>query len=838
MVKKLIVLLLIGKLSIGVGFAQKIDVSKIKLSWEVTGVSHDQPTKINAVLTITNDSDKTLPANGWKLYFNYGRTVSDATNIVNWEFINGDLNRIVPQNGFPALKSKESVKINYTASGKAINFRDAPSGFYLVWDNNDKVGVPLPEIQILPLNPKLKSNHVTPQQLFIQNKTIRDIAPDSLIKIFPSPVKYSELPGTFILNRNTIIESAPFCLKEADLFKADIALILGKPSANYKNKISLVKQAGIHKEGYELSVTAQQVTIKASTSTGMFYGIQSLKNLFTVKDFTGKAQEGIKIPLVEVSDYPRFGYRGFMLDVARNFHSKKEVFKILDLMGSYKLNVLHFHLNDDEGWRLQIPSLPELTEVGAKREHTLSNKKSLQPAYGSGPVGGTAPGSGFYSREDFIEILRYANKRHIKVIPEVETPGHARAAIKSMDSRYESLMAKGKRDEAEQYLLRDINDQSVYQSVQKWDDNVMNVALPSTYNFIAKVVDELILMYREAEAPLQTVHLGGDEVPAGVWEKSPAVSLLMENNPEIKSVDDVWYYYFKKVNNILKERGLYLSGWEEVALRKTLLEGKSRYIPNPQFVNDNFHAYVWNNVWGWGSEDLAYRLANAGYKTILAPATNFYFDMAYYEDFEELGTYWASYTDLDAPFRFVPFNYYKNAIDKTGKAVDQKVFQYRDRLTEFGKSNIVGLQALIWSETIRNHDQLEYMLAPKILGFAERAWAKDPLWATEQDSAKAELLYQNDWNTFVNRVGKRELPRLNTMAGGFNYRIPTVGATVNNGLVYANIQIPGLTIRYTTNGKTPDNSSKIYTQPFKKKGVIKFRAFNDKGRGGKTISLD
>ena len=138
---------------------------------------------------------------------------------------------------------------------------------------------------------------------------------------------------------------------------------------------------------------------------------------------------------------------------------------------------------------------------------------------------------------------------------------------------------------------------------------------------------------------------------------------------------------------------------------------------------------------------------------------------------------------------------------------------------------------------MRNNDQLEYLLAPKIIGFAERAWAKDPAWATEKDSTISKELYNKAWSSFVNRVGKRELPRLNTLGGGFKYRIPAVGAITKEGCVYANIQIPGLIIRYTTNGKEPNRSSKIYSHPLNNKGLIKFRAFNDTGRGGKTISL-
>src|SRR5690606_2243171 len=382
-----------------------------------------------------------------------------------------------------------------------------------------------------------------------------------------------------------------------------------------------------------------------------------------------RSQRSITIPAVEVSDEPRFGYRAFRMDVARNFQSKEQVMTVLDLMASYKMNVLHFHLNDDEGWRLEIPSLPELTEVGARRAHSI-DEQSLPPSYGSGPDATNKAGTGYYSKSDFIEILKYANARHIRVLPEVETPGHARAAVKSMEARYRRLMKAGQEEQAKEYLLNDIDDQSVYRSVQKWDDNVMNVALPSTYRFIEKVVDEIIGMYKEAGAPLSTIHLGGDEVPAGVWEKSPQVQKLMNENSELAGVDDLWDYYFDKVNRILKAKGLYLSGWEETALRKTTLDGKVRWIPNPKFVNENFHAYVWNNVWGWGNEDLAYRLANEGYKTILAPATNFYFDMAHQKNFDELGTYWASITDIDAVFEFVPFDYYKTAQDPLGRPVD------------------------------------------------------------------------------------------------------------------------------------------------------------------------
>ncbi|MEZ4900271.1 MAG: family 20 glycosylhydrolase [Spirosomataceae bacterium] len=176
---------------------------------------------------------------------------------------------------------------------------------------------------------------------------------------------------------------------------------------------------------------------------------------------------------------------------------------MLDLMGFYKLNVLHLHFSDDEGWRIEIPSLPELTQVGAVRGHTNTPHKYLQPSYGSGPEAAQNAGTGHYSRQDFIEILRYANARHIKVIPEIEAPGHARAAVKAMEARYVAKMAAGEKEEAEKYLLHDPTDRSVYRSVQMWNDNVMNVAMPSVYRFLETVFRRAVSMYREANAPLK-----------------------------------------------------------------------------------------------------------------------------------------------------------------------------------------------------------------------------------------------------------------------------------------------------------------------------------------------
>ncbi|MDX1585836.1 MAG: family 20 glycosylhydrolase, partial [Balneolaceae bacterium] len=600
----------------------------------------------------------------------------------------------------------------------------------------------------------------------------------------------------------------------------------------------LLRRAETEPEGYLLSIRPRTITISASDAAGIFYGIQSLKTAIPPKAWSS-VQPSVAIPAMEVSDHPRFGHRAFMQDVARNFLSKEQILKTLDLMSLYKLNVFHFHFNDDEGWRIEIPGLPELTQVGSRRAHTLTNENHLQPSHGSGP-NSNYPGSGHYTTEDFIEILEYATERHIKVIPEIETPGHARAAIKAMDARYRRLMQEGRVEEAPRYLLRDLRDRSEYRSVQGWDDNVIDVSLPSTYRFLGKVIDELQAMYKEAGAPLERIHMGGDEVPNGVWELSPSVMKLVRDNPDIESVGELWGYFFKRVNNMLQERGLLLYGWEEIGMKQAFWGGESHHVADTAFAKENVQVDVWNNVMGSGAEDLAYRLANAGYKVVLSGVSNFYFDLAYQKAFPEPGLYWGGFNSLDKPFSFIPYNYYKNAEkDLLGRPLAADHFNDMVRLTEDGRNNIVGIQSLLWAEKLISSERQEYMLTPKLLAMAERAWAPKPLWAEGDWGSDNEERYREAWSAFLNVAAKRELPRLDHYAGGFAYRIPTPGAMVQDSMVHANVQMPGFTIRYTTDGSEPTTESYEYTEAFAlpEDGVVKMRVFNHAGRAGRTVTI-
>jgi len=823
-------------------------VSGLSISWKNVTNNYEGKPQSRQALIFTTSSKYQLPAKGWKIYFNNARQFvpNSVTGGLQVEHINGDFFCLSPMGDFKGIGKGQSLTMEFTASEWVVNISDAPEGFYLVWDSQPGKTFPITKFHAeqstkpeqLMRSPQDRIEAATAASIYEQNKLIENIAVDKLVKVFPTPVTYKEQPGTFILDGSINVQSSPLFKSEQAYLKETLgSLLIAGNSTGKTGRQIILQQKPMAAEAYELIISTNQITINAADGAGIFYGIQSLKTLIDPKAY-GQKQKSISIQNVTVNDQSRFSYRAFMLDVARNFKPKQEIIKLLDVMSLYKLNVLHFHLTDDEGWRLEIPELPELTAVGAKRGHTLTNTDNLQPALGSGPDITNKQGSGYYTKADFIEILKYATQRHIRVIPEIESPGHARAAIKSMDARYEHYLKLGQKAEAEQYLLRDLNDTSKYTSVQHYNDNVIDVSLPSTYAFISKVTASVVQMYKQADAPLQTIHFGGDEVPAGAWQGSPAFRQLMKTDTVIHSTDDLWLHYYTRVNDILKSNGLYLTAWEEVGLVKAIQNKQKVNVINKSLANNNVHLEVWNNVIGWGAEDLAYKQANAGYKVILSCVSNMYFDMASEKAFNEPGYYWGSYVDVEKLFKFIPFNYFKNTTeDQLGRPLNSAYLSTKEKLTETGKTNIVGLQGALFGETLKTPERMEYMLLPKLLGLAERAWEADPEWATSEDTTQAKELYNHAWSTFVNQISKRELPRLDKYAGGFNYRIPEVGAIEKDGMVLMNSQLPGFNIHYSTDGSVPNMKSPVYRSPIPFSRDLKMVLFNAKGNSGRVISF-
>lgn len=805
---------LVLALTPGAGAAQT--APRLQLRWELTADSQ-------ATFTLTNRDTKPLPATGWAIYFSALHSADSGSVGAGFAIqdVMADLHRIVPGAGFAGLAPGATVKIPYLTQ-PLRNRSFAPAGPYIVFAAAPDVGVPLSDYVAAPF--ERSHDVVTPQAQFALDSGVRDIPASELPPVFPTPLQLTKGTGELRLT------ALPQITAGADLAnEAAFASEYLRPyfRAGRKGTVPPVRlevgpvEGQSSPEAYELAIDpATGVRIVGVSSAGVFYGLQSLRSLLPAPT----PAAGLVLPAIRVVDAPRFGYRGFMLDVARNFQPKAAVLRTLDLLARYKLNVFHMHLTDDEGWRVEIAGLPELTAVGARRGHTLDSKQFLQPAFGSGPLVDRPWGSGFFSHADYVEIVRYAAARHIEIIPEIEMPGHARAAIKAMEAR---VRASGGGDR--QYLLTDPDDRSTYTSVQGYPDNVMNPALESTYGFIERVVGELAAMHREAGAPLRHIHMGGDEVPAGVWVGSPAVQAYMQAHG-LTNVDDLWFVFYGRIEQILKAQGLVPSGWEEIAVRKTRRDGRRAVIVNPGFAERGWRAYVWNNVPGWGAEDLAYRLANGGYDVVLSPVSNYYFDLAWNPNPEEIGLDWGGFIDLRKPFQFIPFDYYRNA-------GPDSLFVGKDRLTDYGRAHIVGLQGNLWSETLGGEGRLDYMMVPKLFGLAERAWAPDPDWARERDPARSASLYAAAWSRFVNVVGRRELPRLDRDVPGLAYRIPSPGLSVDGGMVRCSVELPGFTLRYTTDGSEPTGRSPEVRGPIPLRGTIGVAAFTTTGRKGHTVHL-
>lgn len=362
---------------------------------------------------------------------------------------------------------------------------------------------------------------------------------------------------------------------------------------------------GWHPAGwYRITIGEEgEPKIEAHDEDGSFYAQTTLSKLPR------------PLPPMTIEDWPDYQYRGFMLDVVRDFRSVDEVFQILDLMASWKLNTLHFHLADDESWCLEIKGFPELTEYGAHHalpDWNLQETKALKPT-ANGKIGNAT----YYSAEEYKQILRYAWEHRIAVIPEFDTPGHSRASIKAMKSYEQRTGDSG-------YRLQDPADTSHYWSTQDFTDNVLSVDLPSVYKFYGVVFDEVIRLHQEAGVPLPAIHIGGDEVPEGAWSG--------RDRSEMKEI------FINNMLDLAEARGIRLAGWEDIA-RDLKPETQERLKRSLYFLN------VWNTD---GIE---------GFPVVLSPAAYTYLDLAYSDAPDEIGLSWAGYVDERKAFSLNPQAY-------------------------------------------------------------------------------------------------------------------------------------------------------------------------------------
>ena len=834
------------------------------VSWKL--IDNIPGDRFKSEITLRNDGKAALSKN-WSLYFNSSSKLLPESVSTDYELthVNGDLYVIRSAEKLPHIAPGDSRRISLEGSPWAINISDAPSGFYIVMnDDRGQPGKPvsLPiHLEPFPEASKLHRGAAdlvpiqTAASRYIENESLTKLPPAQLVKVVPTPVKIEPAPGRSVLDASTIISCEPALRKEATFLADAIGHSLNGAitiqESDAKNRLSQssirlrigdVEIAGQARkpgdDAYELTTKRDAgVEIVGTDPAGVFYGIQTLRSLLPIDAYREKSGQ-LSIEGVRIADAPRFAYRGLHLDVARNFQSKQTVKKLLDLMAFYKLNRLHLHLTDDEGWRIEIKQLPELTSVGSRRGHTLNEAENLIPSLGSGPFPdrNSSPGSGFYTQDDLIELLRYADTRHIAVIPEIDLPGHARAAVKSMQARRHRLARQPQNDSALAPLLTDPGDKSKYESVQLWRDNVVDVGREDTYQFVELVVSELLDIYKRAGVPLTRVHLGGDEVPKGAWEESPACETIgIDPSSKAPRTSQLELHFLNRASQILQRHSIRPACWEDCLLlevdRNAAAGDHLRAAGKPTPT-----AYVWNNVWGWGREDAAYRLANAGFDVVLCNATHLYFDLACEKDPLEPGYYWASFVGMRAPFEFIPLDFFKNAMrTNMGQPIDGKTFSSRTRLTPHGAKHIRGIQGQLWGENLRNAHSLEYMGFPRIIALAERAWASSPEWAQIEDPTARNRQLHRDWNQFANRLGQRELPRLDYLHGGVEYRLPPPGAIVRDGRIRANTAFPGLDIRYTTGETEPDETAALLPKSIPFSAATKLKSFSTRGRGSRTV---
>jgi hexosaminidase len=779
------------------GCAGNETAAPLTMHWSLGEKSADNNGTLVETITLTNRSKADMPAD-WVIWFNhwYRPVVQPERAPVKVEWLNGTLYKMYPTEYYQTLRAGEVLEIPFETTFPPRNNFSIPEGVFIVIGD----GKPLP-VKTTATGLPLPNDG---RHIYERNKdagewklTEGDIIP--FPKYFLDSKDTSE--GTSEISKQIRITAPEAFAGEARLLGEKLTTYWGaQVSDEGKTVISLVEALSLYEnhitpEGYILKIVNGKVTITAETAAGAFYGTQSLVDM--LKGHTLPAT----LSNIEFADQPDLGFRGQHFDISRNYTTKENLFRLIDQFASLKLNVMHFHFSDDEGWRLEIPGLPELTEIGARRGYTTDERDMLVPAYGGGSDPAQGIGSGYLTKADFIELLKYAKERHITVIPEIESPGHARAAKVAMTARYDKYIDTDPA-KAREFLLEDFEDASRYFAAGDYLDNVMNIALPSTYRFMEKVIDEIVAMYAEADAPLWVVHIGGDEVPDGAWSASPVAEKFMRENG-IADATSLGDYYIIKVNEILKARGLKMAGWQELVVGRSD-EFREAVKDNLGYVNcwrtNGRHAYI------------PYHLANIGYPIVLSNVCNIYFDLAYSGHPDEPGLWWGGYVDEQRAFSMQPFDIYASIRrDDAGYPVDYaSAGEGLEQLTPEGRKNILGVQGQLWAETIRSFDNVGYLLFPKIYGLAERAWNASPAWSESQNEPTAFL---QDYSRFNTIVTEREMPWLKEV--GFNFHISQPGIYIEDGILYANSPIAGAEIRYTTDGSVPTLGSALWTQPVK-----------------------
>ena len=490
------------------------------------------------------------------------------------------------------------------------------------------------------------------------------------IQLIPQPVEIQQSEGVFVLTKtSTIGFDSQESRKIAEMLSQKLNRATGfsfKPQQDKAGSIQFnlnkAPVAQIGKEGYTLVSSSKGVVITANKPAGLFYGMQTLLQLLP-KEIESKTPITItwSVPSVKITDYPRFGWRGIMLDVSRNFFTKEEVKLYIDQIARYKYNTFHWHLTDDNGWRIEIKSLPRLTEVGAWRVPRFGQfGQRAEPKKGEAATVG-----GFYTQADIKEIIQYAQDRNVTIVPEIDVPGHSMSAI----AAYPELSCTKDPDTK-------VNPGS---SFSEWYndgtfkmliDNTLNPSDEKVYEFLDKVFTEMAVLF-----PNPYIHVGGDECYKGFWTKDPGCQALMKKM-NMTHPEELQAYFMKRVEGILKAKGKKLIGWDEI------LEGG---------IGPEATVMSWRGIKG-GIE-----AAKLGHDVVMTPTTFAYLDYQQGEQTIEPPIYSNLRLSKCYSYETVP------------EGVDAKY--------------ILGGQGNLWTEQVVTLHHAEYMTWPRGWALAEDFWS-------------------------------------------------------------------------------------------------------------------
>ena len=810
----------------------EIDKNRFSLVFDIKKVDpENNKSVINFVLS--NTSDNSIDSKNWSLFWSQMYGDIDNNSLpegVTYESINGDYRRL-NFDGFQ-LKKNSSIEFEFLMNGFWDRLVLGPQGVFIRDDSRDITYEVDTEIKWKTAEGIEKLNLPNSISRYNDNKLTKHLHGNMIGNIIPTPKSIKKIRGKFEVkdtfnisfNDNEFADVIDLYSNNLDEF-----LNIKHNKNNGDHDILLTKDESLNDEEYKLDIIDEEIKINFADKSGLSYALNSLFQLLV----NAKLEGSDFISNYQIHDMPRFKYRGIHLDISRNYYGPKKIKQLLDFMHYFKLNKFHLNITDDEGWRIEIPGLPELTDIGSKRGYTTDERDHLNPAYGSGSKTNMLYGSGYLKRSEFIEIVKYANERNIEIIPEINFPAHSRAAVKAMESRYFKYLELNDTLKAEEYLLSDLNDQSRYISAQGYNDNVISICKESSFKFFEKVIDELYFMFDDAGVKLKNFHLGGDELPYGAWIGSPICQEFVNVNKTI-TFDNLVENAFRRVIYLLNDRNVDVSGWEDVLLVHGE-DGQNSIDINRNFDGIKFTPYVWNNYWGGGREDMVYKFANLGYNVIMSNSSAFYFDMTDDLDPENYGLSWSGYVNYKDAWLTEPLNVYA----KTYLESDFKKYKNPNSVTldRKMKNNFLGIQGQLWTETVRNEEIFDELMYPNLIVLAEKAWSQQDQWTKNLSSQNIDEIMTKEWSYFVNTLGHRILNHLSFLYDGVDFDLPKPGGFIKNDILFVNSVFPGMDVRFSRDGSIPTSEDELYLKEIKvlPSESIVLRSFDQTGRGGRHI---